>query len=122
MKSLLLVYTHPYVYWIGNMVCAKRNLPCGSSLGMITGIPRTFHHDLFLHRGCFYLHSEKILDARYTQNPLAWIVDGFFEDMIENVQLIPLCNEHGFIYGLNVVTTTDIQKDDVLVYHTLLPI
>lgn len=122
MKSLLVVYTHPYVYWIGNMVCAKHHIPCGSSLGMITGVPRAFHHTLFLHRGCFYMHSEMILDARYTQNPLAWILDGFFDDMVENVRLIPLCNDEGFIYGLDVIATMDIQKDDIVVYHTLLPI
>jgi hypothetical protein len=122
MKRLSILYTHPYVYWNDNMVCSKRNIGVGTNLGMITGIPRKYHHDLFLLRGCFYLHSEMIMDGRYTQNPLAWIVDGFFEDLPSNVHLVPLWNDHGFIYGMDVVATSDIEKDQPIIYHTLLPI
>lgn len=126
MKRLAAVYTHhythPYVYWKDNMICTKFKISHGSSLGVITGIPRPFHRDLFLLRGCFYLYSEMILDARYTHNPLAWIIDGFFDDLTENVYLVPLCNPSGFIYGVNVIASMDIEKCDALVYHTMLPI
>jgi hypothetical protein len=104
------------------MVRAKHKLSAGTILGMITGIPRKYHYMLFLTNGCFYLHSELILDARYTMNPLAWIVDGFFQDVPPNVTLIPLCNDRGFIYGLDVVATNDMEKGDPIIYHTMLPI
>lgn len=122
MKRLSTVCTHPHVYWHENVIRAKHELKAGTNLGMITGIPRKYHFTLFLQSGCFFLHSELILDARYTLNPLAWIVDGFFEDIDSNVELIPLCNDHGFIYGLDVVTTRDIEPGDPIIYHTLLPI
>lgn len=122
MKRLSIIYTHPHVIWHDNMVRAKHKLSVGTNLGMITGIPRKYHFTLFLLCGCFYLHSELILDARYTMNPLAWIVDGFFEDLPPNVQLIPLCNDAGFVYGMDVVATTEIEAGDPIIYHTMLPI
>jgi hypothetical protein len=122
MKRLSLVNTHPHVIWYDNMVRAKHNLVEGANLGMITGIPRKYSYMLFLLSGCFYLHSELILDARYTMNPLAWIVDGFFQDVPPNVKLIPLCNDRGFVYGLDVVATKDVEKGDPIIYHTMLPI
>ena len=122
MKPTQDLYRHPYVIVRSDHVYSTRKIASGKNIGMITGITRPFDHNLFLSPGCFYLHSEKILDARYTGNPLAWVTDGFFDDCEANIILVALENEHGYIYGLDVIATKDIPEDHPIVYHTLLPL
>ena len=119
-----MIYTHPFVCWNLDVdkIIAKCKIFAGTNLGLITGTPRAYDSNLFLLQGCFYLHSEMVLDARHRHNPLAWIMDGFFHGLPSNVELIPLWNDYGYIYGVDVVATKDIMKDELIIYHTSLPL